>query len=89
MQKLFIKQYIGNLFSYSLEDHKFKLSAALEEIKLQFETELVQNKLNELLKHTILPNTKHEIDCKWSGIMGFGLDKKPIVKPVGKNIFCG
>ncbi len=53
------------------------------------QTEIVQNKLEELLKTTILPKTKFEIDHSWSGIMGVGSKKKAIVKNVGKNVFCG
>ena len=39
-------------------------------------TQLVQNKLEELLKTMILPTTKHSIDLRWSGIMGVGPSKK-------------
>ncbi len=52
-------------------------------------TQLVQNKLEELLKTVILPNQSFEIDQRWSGIMGMGNQKKPILKAVSKNIFCG
>ena len=52
-------------------------------------TELVQNKLEELLKTVILPAQTFEIDHRWSGIMGMGKQKKPIVKAVSENVFCG
>ncbi len=52
-------------------------------------TELIQNKLDSLLKTTILPNTSFEIEHRWSGIMGVGTQKKAIVKPVSNNVFCG
>ncbi len=52
-------------------------------------TELIQNKLEELLKTTILPKKEFEIDRRWSGIMGVGTQKKPIVKQVSENVFCG
>lgn len=52
-------------------------------------TQLVQNKLEELLKTVILPNQAFEIEHRWSGIMGIGNQKKPILKSVSKNIFCG
>lgn len=52
-------------------------------------TELVQNKLEELLRTTILPNTSFEIEHRWSGIMGVGNQKKSIVKPISNNVFCG
>lgn len=53
------------------------------------QTELVQKKLEELLKEVILPNTSFEIDQRWSGIMGVGNQKKAIVKQVSNNVFCG
>ena len=53
------------------------------------QTELIQNKLEEFLKTTILPNTEFEIDHKWSGIMGVGNQKKAIVKQLSNNVFCG
>ncbi|MFY7670586.1 NAD(P)/FAD-dependent oxidoreductase [Tenacibaculum sp. MEBiC06402] len=52
-------------------------------------TELVQNKLEELLSTTILPNTNFEIEHRWSGIMGVGNQKKSIVKPISNNVYCG
>lgn len=53
------------------------------------ETELIQHKLEELLNSTILPNTKFEIEHRWSGIMGVGNQKKSIVKQLLENVFCG
>lgn len=53
------------------------------------QTKLVQNKLEEILKTTILPNTNFEIDQRWSGIMGIGNQKKPIVKQLSNNVYCG
>jgi glycine/D-amino acid oxidase-like deaminating enzyme len=52
-------------------------------------TQLVQDKLEQLLKTVILPNQSFEIDQRWSGIMGIGKQKKPIVKTISKNVFCG
>ena len=52
-------------------------------------TQLVQNKLEELLKTVILPTQPFEIDHRWSGIMGMGKQKKPIVKAISENVFCG
>ena len=53
------------------------------------ETELIQNKLEEILKTTILPNSDFEIEHRWSGIMGVGTQKKAIVKQISNNVFCG
>ncbi|MCE3279545.1 MAG: FAD-dependent oxidoreductase [Bacteroidetes bacterium] len=51
-------------------------------------TQLVQNRLEELLQEVILPKQKYEIEMRWSGIMGVGPAKKSIVKPISKNVFC-
>lgn len=48
----------------------------------------IQKKLSELLENTILPETKFEIDHRWSGIMGIGKQKYPIIEKISKNIFC-
>lgn len=51
-------------------------------------TQLVQNKLEHLLNTMILPNTKHTIDMRWSGIMGVGPQKKSIIRATSDNVFC-
>lgn len=53
------------------------------------QTKLIQNKLEDLLKNIILPETPFEIDHRWSGIMGVGSQKKVIVKQLSNNAFCG
>ncbi|MCA0152440.1 NAD(P)/FAD-dependent oxidoreductase [Winogradskyella vincentii] len=53
------------------------------------QTELIQNKLEDLLKTIIIPDTDFEIDHRWSGIMGVGNQKKSIVKQISNNAFCG
>ncbi|MDY0780440.1 FAD-dependent oxidoreductase [Tenacibaculum sp. IB213877] len=52
-------------------------------------TSLIQNKLDEILKTIILPETEFEVEHRWSGIMGVGNQKKSIVKPISNNVFCG
>ena len=49
-------------------------------------TDLIQNALIDLLKTTILPHQAYEIDGWWSGILGIGKQKKPIVQHVSPNI---
>jgi gamma-glutamylputrescine oxidase len=53
------------------------------------QTEIIQDKLEALLKTTILPNTHFEIEHRWSGIMGVGTQKKAIVKKISSHIACG
>ncbi|MGJ5643100.1 NAD(P)/FAD-dependent oxidoreductase [Formosa sp. S-31] len=53
------------------------------------ETKKVQDALNQLLKHVILPETPFEVDHTWSGIMGVGNQKKAIIKQVSDFVYCG
>lgn len=53
------------------------------------ETEIIQKRLEQLLKEVILPTTDFTIEHRWSGIMGLGNSKKPIVKQVSENVYCG
>ena len=52
-------------------------------------TELIQKKLEELLETCILPDTDFELQQSWSGIMGVGNQKKPIIKEISENVYCG
>lgn len=52
-------------------------------------TNLIQNELERLLKEVILPNHKFEIEHRWSGIMGMGQTKNPIVKRLSTHVYCG
>lgn len=52
-------------------------------------TSLIIDHLKSLLKDVILPNTPHEIDYSWAGIMGVGQNKKPFVEQVSNRVFCG
>ncbi|WP_293891417.1 FAD-binding oxidoreductase [Flavobacterium sp.] len=53
------------------------------------ETELIQIRLEALLKEVILPNTDYKIAHRWSGIMGLGSTKKPIVEQLSEHVYCG
>jgi glycine/D-amino acid oxidase-like deaminating enzyme len=47
------------------------------------------NHLSHLLETQILPNSSFTIEHHWAGTMGVGKAKKPIIKQVDKNIYCG
>jgi len=49
-------------------------------------TELIQNELKRLLETVILPAEKPEIEMWWSGIMGVGEVKKPIIEFISENV---
>jgi glycine/D-amino acid oxidase-like deaminating enzyme len=51
-------------------------------------TQDIQNALEQLLKEVILPEQDVKIDVRWSGILGVGKQKKPIVKAVSSRVFC-
>lgn len=53
------------------------------------QTEIVQKKLEDLLKKVILPNQEIQIEHRWSGIMGIGNSKNPIVQQLSENVYCG
>ncbi len=53
------------------------------------QTPIIQDKLEELLGKMILPHQRVKIDRRWSGIMGVGGQKTPIVKRISHSIFCG
>lgn len=60
-----------------------------EETTDMAQTELIQNRLEDILRFTILPDTSFEIDQRWSGIMGVGDTKAPILKNLSANVVCG
>lgn len=46
----------------------------------------IQNRLDKLLREMILPKEKVEVEYRWSGIMGVGQTKQPIIRWHSKNI---
>jgi len=53
------------------------------------ETDLIQDKLENILKEIIFPKTSVEVEHRWSGIMGLGSNKLPILKTMSNNVFAG
>jgi glycine/D-amino acid oxidase-like deaminating enzyme len=51
-------------------------------------TDLIQEELERFLKEVILPKQKFTIEHRWSGIMGIGTGKFPIIKKIEKNVYC-
>ncbi|MGB5693123.1 MAG: FAD-binding oxidoreductase [Flavobacteriaceae bacterium] len=52
-------------------------------------TDKIQDKLEFLLREVILPGKNFEIERRWSGIMGVGSQKRPILKHLNDHVFCG
>lgn len=56
----------------------------------QLETSnLIQSELERILREEILPNTNFKIEHTWSGIMGVGATKAPIIKQISDTVYCG
>lgn len=53
------------------------------------QTASIQNQLEKLLKEVILPNREFKIEHRWSGIMGIGSSKNPIVEQISEHVYCG
>ena len=51
-------------------------------------TNEIQNTLERFVTRHILPGTQFEITDRWSGIMGVGPEKMPIIKKLSPKIFC-
>ncbi len=51
-------------------------------------TDLIQGELEKFLRETIIPGASVGIDYRWSGIMGMGGAKMPIVRQIAPGIFC-
>ena len=48
--------------------------------------EFIISYLNDLIRNSILPGVTYEIEHSWSGILGVGGSKLPIVKKIDKNV---
>ncbi|GGG37411.1 NAD(P)/FAD-dependent oxidoreductase [Bizionia arctica] len=81
--------YFRNIDNRILFGGGRNLDFTVEETTELGQTERIQNKLKELLTTVILPKTDFEIDYSWSGIMGVGESKKPIVKQLSDHVYCG
>jgi len=51
-------------------------------------TDIIQASLEKLLYETILPGQKVKIEHRWSGVMGFGKELKPIIKKIQPGFYC-
>ncbi|HTI92023.1 MAG TPA: FAD-dependent oxidoreductase [Puia sp.] len=51
-------------------------------------TDLIQHELERFLQEVVLPDRFYTIEHRWSGIMGMGSEKMPIIKAVNDHIFC-
>jgi len=52
-------------------------------------TKNIQNRLEEMLREMVLPRHNFSIDYRWSGIMGVGRSKYPIIKRINDKVSIG
>ncbi|MEP0263667.1 FAD-dependent oxidoreductase [Dokdonia sp.] len=81
--------YFRNINNRVLFGGGRNLDFATEETTELGQTELVQQELERLLREVILPDTPFKIDRRWSGIMGVGKQKKPIVQSISAHVCIG
>jgi gamma-glutamylputrescine oxidase len=51
-------------------------------------SDTIQQRLEGFIASHLLPGVNFEITDRWSGIMGMGPEKMPIIKRVSDNIYC-
>jgi len=51
-------------------------------------TDTIQQELQRFLSETVIPGRHYTIEHRWSGIMGMGGEKMPIVRAVNDHVFC-
>ena len=82
--------YFRNLGNRILLGGARNLAFEEERTSEMMTTEKIQQELERFLKEVVLPhnNAPYTIEHRWSGIMGLGSEKMPIVKKVSDNVFC-
>ncbi|MBS1565735.1 MAG: FAD-binding oxidoreductase [Bacteroidetes bacterium] len=80
--------YFRNLGSRVLIGGARNKAMAAEQTEDMHTTPLIQNELERYLREVVLPRQSFTIEHRWSGIMGMGAEKLPIIKKVKKNVFC-
>ena len=78
--------YFRNIGNRILLGGARNLAPELETTAEFGESAIIQQGLMKFLREVILPNQKVEIEQKWSGILGVGISKKPIVQRISERI---
>lgn len=53
------------------------------------QTPYIQQALDDLLGRVILPGQQVEVAHRWSGIMGVGQQKRPVIRKLSPHVSCG
>ncbi len=80
--------YFRNLGNRILLGGARNKAFAEEETDSMITTDLIQGELERFLREVILPKKSFTIDHRWSGIMGLGGEKMPIIKKIKKDVYC-
>jgi len=80
--------YFRNIGNRVLFGGARNLDFATEETYTFGLTDKVQSRLEQMLREVILPSQDYKIEQRWSGIMGMGPTKGPIIKAVSENVVC-
>jgi gamma-glutamylputrescine oxidase len=51
-------------------------------------SQTIQEELERFLREVVLPGRHYTIEHRWSGIMGMGGEKMPILRAVNDHVFC-
>jgi glycine/D-amino acid oxidase-like deaminating enzyme len=51
-------------------------------------TDAIQQELERFLREVVLPGRAYSIEHRWSGIMGMGSEKSPIIRQINDQVFC-
>lgn len=51
-------------------------------------SDTIQQELERFLREVVLPGRTYSIDYRWSGIMGMGSEKLPIIQELADDVFC-
>lgn len=51
-------------------------------------TEKIQQELERFLREVVVPGRHYTIETRWSGIMGMGGEKMPIVRAINDHVLC-
>lgn len=81
--------YFRNIGNRILLGGGRNLAKETETTTLFENTPLILDRLKELLATVILPSTPFEIEHQWTGIMGVGKTKEPIVKKISEHVGIG
>src|SRR5690606_5344792 len=81
--------YFRNIDNRILLGGGRNLDILTEQTSVFATTKIIQDKLEEILREVILPIGEANVDMRWSGIMGVGNSKQPIIKQLTNHVFCG